>query len=145
MNSMTFWGRDENDERLLVECLLGVKTATCTPKVWYDALDEMEKGEIGDQFEVYTKKGVHACKIEVTDKYEIAFGDIRGEIGEKIAAGENSTLDQFIKDHIFTWKEALLKDDIVLDDNTIIIVEHFQIVEAYIDFKELGHKIEVLL
>jgi uncharacterized protein YhfF len=145
MNRMTFWGRDDHDERLLVECLLGVKTATCTPKVWYEALDGEETGEVGTQFEVFTKKGTHACTIEITEILEIAFGDINGEIGEKIAKGENSTLDQFIEDHIFSWKEALLSEGIELNKDTLIIVEHFKLIHTYIDFRELGHRISVLL
>jgi uncharacterized protein YhfF len=145
MKKMTFWGRDENDERLLVECLLGVKTATCTPKVWYDALVDEETGDVGTQFDVYTKRGKRACTIELTDVLEIAFGDIKGEIGEKIARGENSTLDEFIKDHIFSWKEALLSEGIELNEKTPIVVEYFKLVHSYMDFKELGHKINVLL
>lgn len=145
MKRMTFWGRDENDERLLVECLLGVKTATCTPKIWYDALPEEEQGGEGTQFEVYTKKGVPACTIEITETLEIAFGDIRGDIGEKIASAENSTLDQFIEDHIFSWKEALSKEGVELNKDTLIVVEFFKLVNSKLNFMELGHKIEVLL
>jgi uncharacterized protein YhfF len=145
MKRMTFWGRDENDERLLVECLLGVKTATCTPKIWYDALPEEEQGGVGTQFEVHTKKGVPACIIEITETLEIPFGEIKGEIGEKIALAENSTLDQFIKDHIFSWKEALSNEGIELNQDTAIIVEYFKLVNSKLNFKDLGHKIEVLL
>jgi uncharacterized protein YhfF len=145
MKKMTFWGRDENDERLLVECLLGVKTATCTPKVWYDALEDEETGGAGTQFEVFTKKGIHACTIEVTEVMEIAFGDITGEVGEKIARGENSTLEQFIEDHIFSWKEALLSEGIELNKDTMIVDEFFKLIHSYIDFKELGHRINVML
>ena len=141
MKRMTFWGRDDNDERLLVECLLGVKTATCTPKVWYDALPEEEQGGIGTQFDVYTKKGMLACTIETTEIVVIPFGDIKGDIG----FAENSTLDEFIEDHIFSWKEALLKEGIELNKDTPIIVEFFKLVNSNVDFKELGHKIKVLL
>jgi uncharacterized protein YhfF len=100
---------------------------------------------VGTQFEVFTKKGTHACTIEITEILEIAFGDINGEIGEKIAKGENSTLDQFIEDHIFSWKEALLSEGIELNKDTLIIVEHFKLIHTYIDFRELGHRISVLL
>jgi len=146
MNKMTFWGRNDKDERLLVECMLGVKTATCTPKVWYDALPDGEvQGEVGTRFDVYTKKGVLACAIEITEILEIPFGEITGEIGEKIASGENSTLDEFIDDHIFSWKEDLLKEGVELNKDTVIVVEFFKLVDSYIDFKQLGHKIQVLL
>ncbi|MFD2444456.1 ASCH domain-containing protein [Bacillus sp. CGMCC 1.16607] len=145
MKSMTFWGRNEHDERLLVECLLGLKTATCTPKIWYDALPEEELGVVGTQFEVYTKKGIHACTIETTEIIEIKFGDIKGTIGEKIAKAENSSLDQFTRDHIFTWKNSLLEEGSELNEDTPIIVEFFKLVDTKIDFRELGHRISVLL
>lgn len=145
MKRMTFWGRNDHDERLLVECMLGVKTATCTPKVWYDASDDDEKGDVGTQFEVFTKKGDHACTIEITDQFEIKFGDIKGEIGERIAKGENSTLDEFIADHIFSWKDALLEDGLELNTDTIIVVEFFKLVQVFIDFRDLGHRIKVEL
>lgn len=139
---MTFWGRDDQDERLLVECLLGIKTAMCTPKVWYDALDE-DKGLAGTQFDVYTKKGTLACRIEITDIVEINFGDIKGDIGEKIANGENSTLEEFIEDHIFSWEEALHEEGIELNESTSVVVEFFKLVESYVDFKDLGHRVKV--
>jgi uncharacterized protein YhfF len=125
MKTIQFWGRDENDERLLDEVLAGLKTATCTPKVWYDALPEEEQSEVGDLVEVFTKKGEHRATIKMTEKYEIPFGEIKGEIGEKIAKGENSTLDEYIKDHIFCWKEPLEEEGIGFNEDTIIVVEHF--------------------
>jgi uncharacterized protein YhfF len=135
MKKLTFWGRDENNERLLVECLLGVKTATCTPKIWYDALPEEEQGDVGTQFEVYTKKDIHACTIEITEIIKIPFGEIKGEIGEKIAKAENSTLAQFIKDHIFSWKEDLLKEGVELSEDTPIIVEYFKLIDSFLILK----------
>jgi uncharacterized protein YhfF len=130
---MDFWGRDKYDERLLEEVLRGLKTATCTPKVWYDPLPEEEKSNIGDLFDIYTKAGEHRCTIEITDIYEIAFGDIKSEAGARIASGENSTLEEYIKDHIFTWKEPLESEGHAFNANTIIIVEHFKLVSPTIE------------
>ncbi|MDZ5472254.1 ASCH domain-containing protein [Bacillus sp. 31A1R] len=141
MKKLTFWGRDEKDERLLVECMLGLKTATCTPKVWCSSSEDV--GEVGDEIQVFTKLGQLACKILITEVYDIKFGDIKGEIGEKIARGENSTLDEYIKDHIFSWEKDLLNDGIILDENTLIVVEHFKLIESYIDYNSLGHKVKV--
>jgi uncharacterized protein YhfF len=140
LKTLTFWGRNENDERLLVECLLGIKTATCTPKVW---CGEDEIGQVGERFEVFTKKGQKACVIEMTEVYETPFGNIKGEMGEKIAKGENSTLEEYIDDHVFSWDEALRNDGYSLNENTIIVVEHFKLVESYIHFSELGHRVKV--
>ncbi|MFD2046679.1 ASCH domain-containing protein [Ornithinibacillus salinisoli] len=130
MKRIDFWGRDENDERLLEEVINGLKTATCTPKVWYDRLPNEEKSNIGDILEAFTKKGVHRATIEITDFYEIPFGKIEGEIGEKIAKGENSTLEEFVEDHIFSWKEPLEAEGKSLNDDTIIVVEHFKLVSV---------------
>ncbi|MFE8702274.1 ASCH domain-containing protein [Cytobacillus sp. FJAT-54145] len=132
MKTMTFWGREDTDERLLVECMSGLKTATCTPKVW---MEEEEMSYVGDLFEVYTKLGELACLIEITEVYEIPFGDIKGEVGEKIAKGENSTLDEYIKDHIFTWEQPLNEQGYGFGKDTRIIVEHFRLVESYIDYR----------
>ena len=145
MKKMTFWGRDDNDERLLVECMLGLKTATCTPKVWCDDSTEDGVSNVGDRYEVYTKKGKLACAIEITEVYEIPFGKIQGEIGEKIARGENCSLDQFITDHIFSWEKALEEEGYTLNEDTIVVVEHFALLENYIDFRELGHRVQVNL
>jgi uncharacterized protein YhfF len=130
MKRIDFWGRDENDERLLEEVLAGLKTATCTPKVWYEELPEEEKSYPGDILEVFTKKGEHRGSIEVTERYDIPFGKITGDVGEKIAKGENTTLEQFIEDHIYSWKEPLAEQGIELNDDTVIVVEHFKLVSV---------------
>ncbi|MCH1625598.1 ASCH domain-containing protein [Ferdinandcohnia quinoae] len=135
MKKIDFWGRDEHDERLLEEVLRGLKTVTCTPKVWYDKLPTEEKGEIGDELALYTKKGENKGIIILTDIYEIEFGQIKGEIGERIAKGENSTLAQYIDDHIFCWKEPLEREGYDFNDKTIIIVEHFKLVKDLTDCK----------
>lgn len=132
MKKMTFWGRNEEDENLLWECMTGLKTATCTPLVWYEE-DAEAKSEPGDLFEVYTKKGVLACTIAITENYQIRFGDIKGSIGEKIAAGENSTLEQYIEDHIFCWEVPLKEQGLEFNSETVIVVEHFKVVEPFID------------
>ncbi|WP_453994003.1 ASCH domain-containing protein [Bacillus nitroreducens] len=135
MKRIDFWGRDEYDERLLEEVLRGVKTVTCTPKVWYDLLPDEEKSEKGDILQVFTKRNVHKANIKITDFYEIRFGEIQGEIGNKIAKGENSTLDEFIEEHIFSWEKALQNDGYELNEDTIIVVEHFEILDIFTDVK----------
>lgn len=135
MKRIDFWGRDEYDERLLEEVLRGVKTVTCTPKVWYDQLPEQEKSEKGDIIQVFTKRNEHKANIEITDFYEIRFGEIQGEIGNRIAKGENSTLDEFIEDHIFSWEKPLQNDGYELNEDTIIVVEHFKIADIFTEVK----------
>lgn len=135
MKRIDFWGRDEYDERLLEEVLRGVKTVTCTPKVWYDQLPDEEKSEIGDCLQAVTKRNEHKANIQITDFYEIRFGEIQGEIGNKIAKGENSTLDEFIEDHIYSWEKPLQMDGYELNEDTIIIVEHFKVTDIFADVK----------
>jgi uncharacterized protein YhfF len=51
-----FWGRDENDDRLILQILDGTKTATACPAIEYFEPDgEFEDGgyEVGDIVEVY--------------------------------------------------------------------------------------------
>ncbi|MEH7237126.1 ASCH domain-containing protein [Bacillus sp. JJ1562] len=133
MKRIDFWGRDEYDERLLEEVLRGVKTVTCTPMVWYDQLPSDEKSEIGDIIQVFTKRNEHKANIQITDFYEIRFGEIQGEVGERIAKGENSTLDEFIEDHIFSWEKPLQNDGFELNEDTIIVVEHFNVTDIFTD------------
>ncbi|MFC4557533.1 ASCH domain-containing protein [Virgibacillus kekensis] len=130
MKKIDFWGRDENDERLLEEVVAGLKTATCTPKVWYNRLPEDEKSQIGDYFQACTKQGVPRAVIIIIDVYEIPFGEIKGKIGQRIAEGENCTLEEYIKDHISCWEEPLESEGHGFGDHTIIVVEHFKIVSA---------------
>jgi uncharacterized protein YhfF len=125
MKRTTFWGEDENDERLVIQIMEGKKTATCTPKCWYDALPE-EITEPGERIEVFSKKGEYMCTIEITDKYEIPFGNI----DDKTVKGENnSSYEEFRNDHVYSWEEDLRKEGIQLDDSTIIVVEHFRLVK----------------
>jgi len=135
MKRIDFWGRDEYDERLLEEVLRGVKTVTCTPKVWYDQLPDEEKSEKGDIIQAFTKRNEHVANIQITDFYEIRFGEIQGEVGKRIAKGENSTLEEFIEDHIFSWEKPLQMDGYELNEDTVIVVEHFTLKDIFIDVK----------
>ncbi|WP_187442078.1 ASCH domain-containing protein [Sutcliffiella horikoshii] len=126
MKKMTLWGRDEQDDRLVLEVIRGEKTATCTPKVWYYDSPEELPTEVGDLVTVHDQQGNHRCTIRITENYEIRFGDV----DERIAKAENSnSVGEFGKDHIVSWKEALRQEGIGLDDDTIIVVEHFELVE----------------
>ncbi|WP_312115911.1 ASCH domain-containing protein [Brevibacillus reuszeri] len=125
MKRTTFWGRDENDERLVEQIIEGKKTATCTPKCWYDALPE-EATEVGEMLEVFSKKGNYMCTIEITKKYEVPFG----QIDDETVRGENCvSYEEFRKDHIFAWENDLKREGKELNDHTIIVVEHFRLVQ----------------
>lgn len=126
MKKMTLWGRDEQDDRLVLEVIRAEKTATCTPRVWYYDSPEEPPTEVGDLVAVHDQQGKHRCSILITENYEMLFGDV----DERIAKAENSnSIEEFRKDHIVSWEEALRQEGIELDDNTVIVVEHFELVE----------------
>ncbi|WP_339148955.1 MULTISPECIES: ASCH domain-containing protein [unclassified Sutcliffiella] len=126
MKKMTLWGRDEQDDRLVLEVIRGEKTATCTPKVWYYDSPEEPPTEVGDLVAVYDQQGKNRCTILITENYEIPFGDV----DERIAKAENAiSVEEFRKDHLVSWEEALRQEGIELNDHTIIVVEHFELVE----------------
>lgn len=126
MKKMTLWGRDAHDDRLVLEVLRGEKTATCTPKVWYFDSPEELPTEVGDVVAVYDQQGKHRCTIRITENYEIRFGNV----DVRIAKAENTnTVEEFRKDHFVSWEEALRQDGVQLNDDTIIVVEHFELVE----------------
>ncbi|WP_176560177.1 DUF4275 family protein [Brevibacillus dissolubilis] len=117
MKKTTFWGRDENDETLVQQILQGKKTATCTPKVWYDAQPD-EVCEIGEMIQVHSKKGKYMCTIEITDKYEVSFG----QVDERTVLGENClTYEEFRQDHIISWSEDLQKEGLAKNIPIILL------------------------
>jgi uncharacterized protein YhfF len=125
MKRMTLWGEDENDERLIQQIINHGKTVTCTPKVWYYNSPDEEPTVIGDIVGVYNAKNILKCKIEITENYEISFG----EVNLRIANGElTESIEQFKKNHVYCWERELSKDGYTLDDHTIIVVEHFKLI-----------------
>ncbi|URN93380.1 MAG: ASCH domain-containing protein [Candidatus Pristimantibacillus lignocellulolyticus] len=127
MKSLTFWSSDINDESLINEVMEGLKTATCTPMIWYYNNPEEEATEVGDYVAVLNNDRIHRCTIQITENYEIPYGmiDIR------VAKGENyRSLEEFIEDHNKCWENDLLNEGITLSENTIIVVEHFKLIEV---------------
>jgi uncharacterized protein YhfF len=118
-----FWGRDENDDRLILQILDGTKTATaCPASEYFDSDGDYEDGgyEVGDIVEVYDLKGKLRCLIRITEYYTTSFGSIP----EKLWKGEgNSSEEEFRKDHIFCWPEHEITDEFQ------IAVNHFELVK----------------
>lgn len=106
-----FWGRDEDDDRLILQILDGTKTATACPACEYFESDgEFEDGgyEVGDIVEVYDLRGRFRCLIKITEYYTTEFGSIP----EKLWRGEgNTSEEEFREDHIFCWPEHEVTDD----------------------------------
>lgn len=124
---MVFRGRGEYDDSMLLQCIQGVKTAACTPKVWYDQLPAEERTAIGDIVYVYNQRGQHRCTVEITENYEIRFG----QVDERIAKAEAcDSVQEFWIDYIFSWKGALQRDGYELNDDTAIVVKHFKVLSV---------------
>ncbi|WP_438349970.1 ASCH domain-containing protein [Paenibacillus sp. FA6] len=125
MKKLVFWGKDENDDRLLNEVISEVKTVTCTPKIWYYDDPEEEPTNVGDLVAVFDRRGNYKCTIEITENYEIPYG----LVDDRIAQGENYTsIQEFYKDHNNCWEQSMLNEGLCLTDETIIVVEHFKII-----------------
>lgn len=125
MKKIIFWGKDENDDRLISEVILGAKTVTCTPKVWYYDDPIEEPTVIGDLVAVFDRRGNQRCTIEITENYEIPYG----LVDDRIAKGENClSIEEFYNDHNFCWEEPLRNEGLSLTNETIIVVEHFKLI-----------------
>jgi len=125
MKTITFWSKDENDETLINEVLYKGKTATCTPKCWYYDTPGEEPTFVGDIVAVLDAKRVLRGMIEITENYEIRFGDSNMHI----ASGElYDSIEGFKNDHISCWESDLKRQGITLDDDTIMVVEHFKLI-----------------
>ena len=121
LKKITFWGRDKNDDTLVDQVLRGEKTVTCShPAIDYGPGEELTVP--GDLVEVIDGRGNSRCVIHIDRVYKILFGAVTDEI----VKGEcEATVEEFRADHHLAWDEDLAKKGMVLDDSTVIIVEHF--------------------
>jgi uncharacterized protein YhfF len=124
----TFWGETADDEHLVAAIIAGFKTATCEPKIWAEDPDsDEEPAEVGEQVAVLSKRGRHLCTIEITESYEVAFGQVEA----KLIAGEACRdLAQFKEAHRKAWGKDLKRDGHPLTDDTVLIAQHFRLVSV---------------
>lgn len=120
---MQFWGRDENDDSLVVEIEKGEKTATvCRADEYHLSEGEYDDGgwEVGDLVDVFDLKKKLRCRIRVTEVYKVRFGDIP----EKLWRGEACrSAEHFQQAHRECWPHYNLHDDFEL------MATHFTLVE----------------
>ncbi|MDF3057009.1 MAG: hypothetical protein K0R17_1224 [Rariglobus sp.] len=118
-----FWGKNEDDEELLLDVLAGRKTATaCRADDYYLPMGEFDDGgmEPGDIVEVYDLRQRLRCLIRVTERYPVRFGDIP----EKLWKGECCTsAGHFQEEHRKCWPDYGLHDDFEL------MATHFELIE----------------
>ena len=120
-----FWGRDLDDDSLVLEILAGEKTATVCKRDEYDLdMGEFDDGglAVGDLVDVYDLRERLRCRIEVTEVYPVRFGDVP----EKLWRGEVCESAEHFRDvHRVCWPDEDLADDFEM------IATHFRLVESF--------------
>jgi len=105
------------------------KTATCGPKNTFTeqelAATMASKGKIVD---VIDPEGRAWCQVRMIDVFETLFGHpdprlVRGE-------GDGEDVEKFKRDHIEVWADEMAATGHPLTDETVLIVEEFELVEA---------------
>lgn len=125
MKTCHFWGLDRHDDRLVQQVLSGKKTVTCSLAVQYYCDPQEEPTAPGDLVEVIDGLGHRRCILRIDRVYEIPFG----EVTDEIVKGEGAaSVGEFKADHHLSWDDDLKKMGMVLDDHTMIVVEHFSLV-----------------
>lgn len=123
LKRLQFWGRDAEDDDLLLQALSGQKTATADlARDWHIPIGEYDDGGYvaGDLVEVYDLRSQLRCHIRITEVYETTFGDIP----EKLWRAEVCTsAEDFRRGHRVSWSAETLTAD------TRIIGCHFELVE----------------
>lgn len=123
------WWDDEGlGERLIQEVIDGAKTATCAPRVDYTEEDLAEVvASVGETVDVVDADGNVQCTVKMVAVYETTFGLpapglVRGE-------GYGDDAEAFRRDHLEAWAEEMKEDGNPLTEDTILVVEEFELVE----------------
>lgn len=122
---MQFWGRDENDDSLVLEIENEAKTATvCKADEYHLPEGDYDDGgwEVGDLVDVYDLKGQLRCLVRVTEVYPVRFG----AIPEKLWRGEACRSEEhFRQAHRECWPHYDLNEDFELMATHFVLVERF--------------------
>lgn len=129
------WQGDEGlGVRLIQQVLHRSKTATCGPKSEFTeqelAATLASKGKI---VTVVDPSGRVWCSVRMIDVFETTFGHpdprlVRGE-------GDGDDVEKFKRDHTNVWADELGVVGHPLTDETVLIVEAFELVEEMHDVK----------
>ncbi len=116
-------------ERLIREVIEGEKTATCAPRSDYteDELAEVVAAS-GEIIDVVDENDVPRCRVRMVAVYETTFGlpapgVVRGE-------GFGEDAEAFRQDHRAAWAEEMEEEGNPLSDDTVLVVEEFELVET---------------
>ena len=116
-------------ERLIREVIEGETTATCAPRSDYT---EEELAEVvaagGEIIDVVDENDESRCRVRMVAVYETTFGlpapgVVRGE-------GFGEDAEAFRQDHRAAWAEEMEEEGNPLSDDTILVVEEFELVEV---------------
>ena len=123
LKRIQFWGRNPDDDHLVIEILEGEKTATvCKRDEYHLAEGEYDDGgwQVGDLVEVYDLRERLRCLIRITEVYPVRFGDVP----EKLWKGEACrSAEHFREEHRLCWPDYDLTDDFEM------MATHFELVE----------------
>ena len=115
--------------RLIQQVLEGRKTASCGPKSEFSEQELSatlaSKGKI---VSVVDHEGRAWCQVKMIDVFETTFGHpdprlVRGE-------GDGDNIEKFKQDHIGVWADMMAAAGHPLTDETVLIVEKFELVEG---------------
>ena len=116
-------------ERLIREVIDGEKTATCAPRSDYTGEELAEVvASRGQTIDVVDENDNPRCRVRMVAVYETTFGlpapgVVRGE-------GFGDDAEAFRRDHRQAWAGEMEEEGNPLDDDTILVVEEFELVEV---------------
>ncbi len=121
----SLWGRAPGDDGPVRDILAGRKTTMCCPLAFWGTAEDPATIP-GDRIDIYDGQGRYRCTVQVTEVAQIRFGapdprTIRGE--------QCRDLQEFQAKHAGSWSTDLAALGQPLDDDTVIVVEHFVLAE----------------
>jgi len=115
-------------DELIQQIIDGKKTATCAPKSSYSPAELQETYDlIGKVCTVIDKQGTPRCNVRHLEVFETTFGNpdprlVKGE-------GDEDDTEKFKNDHVTAW-DGMESEGVLLTDETVLIVEMFELVEV---------------
>lgn len=121
----SLWGASPDDDTPVRDILAGNKTTMCCPLAFWGTPEDPATIP-GDRVDVYDGLGRYRCTVQVTEVAQVRFGapDARTIRGEQCR-----DLKAFQTKHAGSWASDLAGLGQPLDDDTVIVVEHFMLAE----------------
>lgn len=120
------WADDNGMGDVLIrQIIAGIKTATCSPKEDYTA-EELRALDAspGQLSTVVDKGGVPRCNVRIRAVYDTPFG----RPDPRLVRGED--VEGFKRDHHESWDAWLATMGRPLPDETVVVVQEFELVEV---------------